>query len=137
MRGEVGLGSRNTVLVGAAVGDRFLQEVAVRRGGRGGPLQRGGLPRIVRGGALAHENTGKEVDEWGCSIAWLPHLLIENANQTRQAGAATESFRNEYVRAAEATLNTMVALSSQSPSINNEIPMKIVYDNTDDNKKDQ
>jgi len=82
-------------------------------------------------------NTGKEVDEWGCSIAWLPHLLIENSNQTRQVGAATESFRNEYVKAAETTLNTMVALSCQSLPINNEIPMKIVYDKTDDNKEDQ
>lgn len=44
-------------------------------------------------------NTGAEVDEWGCSLAWLPVLLIENAQMSRQTGAAVESFRNEMVRA--------------------------------------
>lgn len=78
-------------------------------------------------------NTGKEVDEWGCSIAWLPHLLIENANQTRQAGAATESFRNEYVRTSEATIKTMVALSSVEDQ-SKEIPMRLVHEKTDDNQ---
>ena len=43
-------------------------------------------------------NTGKEVDEWQCSLATLPMLLIENAQQARSAGAATESMRNEIVK---------------------------------------
>ncbi len=42
-----------------------------------------------------HPQTGEEVDEWGCAIAWLPLLLIENAKEVRQGAAATESFRNE------------------------------------------
>jgi hypothetical protein len=46
-------------------------------------------------------NTGKEIDEWGCSIAWLPVLMVENSQQQRQTGAAVESFRNEMVRANE------------------------------------
>lgn len=81
----------------------------------------------VRG---TNPNTGKEVDEWGCSIAWLPHLLIETANQTRQAGAATESFRNEFVKAAKETINTMIAVSDSKTA---ETPMRIVYAKTDDN----
>ena len=44
-------------------------------------------------------NDGKDVDEYACSIAWLPMLLVENAMQSRQAGAAIESFRNEMVKA--------------------------------------
>ena len=40
-------------------------------------------------------NTGKQVDEYGCAVAWMPTLLIENAQQSRQAGAAVQSFRNE------------------------------------------
>jgi hypothetical protein len=48
----------------------------------------------VRG---TNPNTGKEVDEWGCAMTWLPVLLIENAQQSRQTGAAVESFRNEVV----------------------------------------
>ena len=46
-------------------------------------------------------NTGKEVDDWGCSIAWMPMLLIENSQQQRSTGAAVESFRNEMVKANE------------------------------------
>lgn len=45
-----------------------------------------------------NKNTGKDVDEWGCSVAWLPVLLVENAQQNRQTGAAVESFRNEMVK---------------------------------------
>lgn len=49
-------------------------------------------------------NTGEDMDEWGCSVAWMPILTIENSNMQRQTGAAVESFRNEMVRANEATL---------------------------------
>ena len=54
-------------------------------------------------------NTGKEVDEWGCSIAWMPVLLIENSQQQRQTGAAVESFRNEMVRSNETSQNLLLA----------------------------
>lgn len=40
----------------------------------------------------------KEIDEWGCAIAWLPVLLVENSQEARQAAAAIESFRNEMSR---------------------------------------
>jgi hypothetical protein len=43
-------------------------------------------------------NTGEEVDQWGCSLAFMPMLTIENSQQQRQTGAAVESFRNEMVR---------------------------------------
>jgi len=39
--------------------------------------------------------TNMEKDEWGCAVAWLPILLVENAQVERQTGAAVESFRNE------------------------------------------
>ncbi len=42
--------------------------------------------------------TGEEIDEWACAVAWLPILLIENAKEVRQGAAATESFRNEVVK---------------------------------------
>ncbi len=44
-------------------------------------------------------NNGQDVDEWGCAIAWMPILTIENSQQQRQTGAAVESFRNEMVKA--------------------------------------
>lgn len=49
-------------------------------------------------------NTGQPVDDWNCSLAWLPMLLIEGAQQSRQAGAAIESFRNEAVTVGAATI---------------------------------
>lgn len=45
-------------------------------------------------------NTGEDIDRWDCSLAFLPMLLIETAQQARQTGAATESMRNEMVRLA-------------------------------------
>jgi len=56
-------------------------------------------------------NDGKEVDHWGCTIEFLPVLLIENSQQSRQTGAAVESFRNEMVKANEAQLHTMIQLA--------------------------
>ena len=42
-------------------------------------------------------NTGEEIDKWGCSFAWMPFMLMENAKQIRSTAAATESFRNEMM----------------------------------------
>lgn len=59
-------------------------------------------------------NTGKEVDEWACAIAWLPVLLIENSQQQRSTGAAVESFRNEMVRANENSQQALLAVAKNS-----------------------
>lgn len=58
-------------------------------------------------------NTGEDVDEWGCSMAWLPILLIENSQQQRQTGAAVESFRNEMVSANEMSQQVLLATVQQ------------------------
>ena len=42
--------------------------------------------------------TGKDIEDWGCAVAWLPMLAIENAQTNRMSGAAVESFRNEVVK---------------------------------------
>lgn len=62
----------------------------------------------------ANPNTGEEVDEWGCSMAWLPVLMIENSQQQRQTGAAVESFRNEMVKANEVSQQVLLATMQQS-----------------------
>lgn len=48
-------------------------------------------------------NTGEQVNQWNCSLAWLPILMIENSQQQRQTGAAVESFRNEMVKGNQTT----------------------------------
>ena|SRR5882724_678242 len=42
--------------------------------------------------------TSEPIDKWGCAIAFMPMLTIENSQQQRQTGAAVESFRNEMRR---------------------------------------
>jgi hypothetical protein len=54
-------------------------------------------------------NTGEELDDYGCSMAWLPILMIENSQQQRQTGAAVETFRNEMVRANEMGQRVLLA----------------------------
>lgn len=63
-------------------------------------------------------NTGEEVDEYGCSIAWLPMLMIENSQQQRSTGAAVESFRNEMVKSNENSQHVLMAtLQNSNPAI--------------------
>ena len=54
-------------------------------------------------------NTGKDVEEWGCSMAWLPMLMIENSQQQRGTSAAVESFRNEMVKNNEVSQRVLLA----------------------------
>lgn len=46
-------------------------------------------------------NTGQKLNEWTCTVAALPKLLIENAGMQRQTGAAIDSFKDEMVSGAE------------------------------------
>lgn len=44
-----------------------------------------------------HPQSGEVINEYGCTMRWMPILLIENSKQQRETGAAVESFRNEMV----------------------------------------
>ena len=55
-----------------------------------------------------HPQTGEEVDEYGCAMALMPMLMIENSRQTSQAGSAIESFRNEMVKQNMTTMSAML-----------------------------
>jgi len=62
-------------------------------------------------------NTGKDVDEWGCAMTWLPVLLVENSQQQRQTGAAVESFRNEMVNANEISQRVLLEAASEKQTL--------------------
>lgn len=63
-------------------------------------------------------NTGKDVEDWGCAMAWLPIMMIENSQQQRQTGAAVESFRNEMVKANEVSQQVLIAAATaNNPNI--------------------
>lgn len=65
--------------------------------------------------------SGQDVDEWGCSMAWLPVLMIENSRQQHQTGAAVESFRNEMVKANEVGQRVLLAASGVPAQAQNMI----------------
>ena len=44
-----------------------------------------------------HPQTGTELDRWDCVDNQIPVLLMSIGKLTSEAGAATESFRNEVV----------------------------------------
>ena len=46
-------------------------------------------------------NTGKEVDDWACSMAWMPMLQVEMSKTNRGQTEALESMRNETVKGQE------------------------------------
>jgi len=62
-------------------------------------------------------NTGEEVDDWGCAMAWLPTLMIENAQQSRQTGAAVESFRNEMVKSNDLNRDILITQAKHDKDI--------------------
>jgi hypothetical protein len=65
----------------------------------------------VRG---TNPNTGEEIDDYGCAIAWLPVMMIENSQQQRQTGAAVESFRNEMVKTNDMGQQVLLATLQQA-----------------------
>lgn len=63
-------------------------------------------------------NTGEEVDEYACSMAWMPLMMIENSQQQRQTAAAVESFRNEMVKANQTSQQVLLAtVQHQNPNL--------------------
>lgn len=62
-------------------------------------------------------NTGDTIDDWGCSVVWMPMLLIENSQMQRHTGAAVESFRNEMVKSNEVSQQILLAAANVKPMI--------------------
>lgn len=50
--------------------------------------------------------TGGMVDKYDCADAWVPLLLIENANMSRGTTIAIEKFRDETLKAGVAAEQT-------------------------------
>lgn len=47
-----------------------------------------------------HPQQNGEIDMFDCAVKWLPVLLIESTQMSRQVGAAVESARNEQAKGA-------------------------------------
>lgn len=59
--------------------------------------------------------TGQPRDEFGCSIRWLPILLIENSNQQRQTKAGIDKV------ATEVNKHKQVFLKALSPEVQERV----------------
>ena len=58
--------------------------------------------------------TGEPVNEYGCAVAWIPFLQVDNSKAINQQGAAVESFRNEM-------LNIMAPVVNLQPVKENKL----------------
>lgn len=57
--------------------------------------------------------TGQEINNGDCAMAWTPVLLIENSKVNRETGAAVESFRNEMVRFNDSNTSALIASANK------------------------
>lgn len=57
-------------------------------------------------------NTNEEQNEWGCSIRWLPLLLVENASKIRQVAASTDKVATA-VNSAHETFGNLALEAAQ------------------------
>lgn len=64
-------------------------------------------------------NTGEMVDDNGCSMNWMPILLIENSKQQRSTASAVESFRNEMMASNDQARLALETLAG--PKINTQL----------------
>lgn len=65
-------------------------------------------------------NTGRDTDEWGCIVSFLPLFLMDIGANTHGTGAAVESFRNQMVQLNMGALNA--GLRSSGPRLNSTPP---------------
>jgi hypothetical protein len=60
-------------------------------------------------------NTGEPIKDWGCTMAMMPMMLLENAKQQHSTAAAVESFRNEMVKNNEMGQQVLLATIQAQP----------------------
>jgi hypothetical protein len=65
-------------------------------------------------------NTGEEVEDWSCAMAWMPKLQVEMSNTNRGQTAALESFRNETVKG-QAEFNQLIASSAERKKLGDNV----------------
>ena len=68
--------------------------------------------------------TGEDVRNGDCAMAWTPMLMIENSKVNRETGAAVESFRNEMVKANEGSQQLLLHVAQQASNSHNLIDVK-------------
>lgn len=67
-----------------------------------------------------HPQTGTDTNEWGCAVAWLPVMIIENGRQQFSTTVAIESFRNEMVKSNESSQQILIQATQVAKLINDD-----------------
>lgn len=79
-----------------------------------------------------HPQNGSRIDEWGCSIAFMPILQIESSQQSRQAGASADKVATEVRKFHQSMVglnNVMLAVAnSKDNDQDNLLDFKVVDD---------
>lgn len=67
---------------------------------------------------------GEEIlDQWGCAIAWMPMLMVENSQMQRQTGASVDKVASVMFQAAvDSTALRAEAISDVLRKLNNGGP---------------
>jgi hypothetical protein len=63
-----------------------------------------------------HPQTGEDINEWDCSMAWLPTLTLEMSRTNRGQTSALESFRNEMVKG-QTNFNKLMGMGLEAKMI--------------------
>lgn len=61
--------------------------------------------------------TGQEINNGDCAIAWMPVLLIENSKVNRETGAAVESMRNEGVTTGQQITGALLQVAQSKATL--------------------
>mgnify|MGYP001600412565 CR=1 FL=1 len=54
--------------------------------------------------------SGQELDEERCALAWIPILLVENSQQQRQTSSAIELTRDAIQQQTDGVAGTLIGL---------------------------
>lgn len=57
-------------------------------------------------------NTGREVDNWGCSFSFLPMIMLENTQASRHTSGSIDALRNEQASVSQKMM-TAAAIAAQ------------------------
>lgn len=61
--------------------------------------------------------TGQPIDEYGCAIASLPILLVENAGEMRKVGAEVSAHKALFYKAMRPEVKAVLSTISQAARI--------------------
>lgn len=59
-----------------------------------------------------NRNTDEDMDKWGCAMAWMPVLLIENSAEARGLATSVQGYRNETNQVVKVLQNLPTKLKS-------------------------